>query len=328
MKLRSPKLNLVEQEENRQDLGFGKQITDSATRLVNPDGTFNVRKVNVPFWGWLNLYHRLITIPWPIFMVLVLSMYVVVNFIFAGLYVVIGLEHLVGINDQSLMSGFWDAFFFSAQTLTTVGYGRIAPVGFGASLLAAVESLLGLLAFALATGLMYGRFSRPTARVAFSEKALIAPYLDITALMFRMVNVRSNQLIEINAEMSLSRIEKLPDGRLTRKYYGLQLERSKVNFFPLNWTIVHPITPESPLWGVNEDEFRRSDSELLIYVRATEDTFSNLVHARSSYNVGDMVWGAKFKKMYDTDTPGVTTIDIGKLSDYEEATLPVLQLEQ
>ena len=257
-----------------------------------------------------------------------LGIFVFVNFIFAGLYSFIGLEHLVGINVESEMSGFWDAFFFSAQTLTTVGYGRIAPVGFWASLLAAVESLMGLLAFALATGLMYGRFSRPTARVAFSEKALIAPYLDTTALMFRMVNVRSNQLIEISAEMSLSRIEQLSDGRLTRKYYGLQLERSRVNFFPLNWTIVHPITPESPLWGVSEEEFMRSDSELLIYVRATEDTFSNLVHARTSYNSGDILWGAKFKKMYDTNTPGTTTLDISKLSDYEEAQLPVLQLEQ
>lgn len=327
MKLRNKKDSLVEQEEQRQDLGFGKQITDPTIRLVNQDGTFNVQRINMPFWGWLNIYHRLITMPWRNFGFAVFIMFLIVNSLFAGLYVLAGLEHLQGIDMSTPMAQFWDAFFFSAQTLTTVGYGRIAPVGFWASAVAAVESLLGLLAFAIATGLVYGRFSRPVAHIRFSEKALISPYLDTTGLMFRIANERSNQLIEISVEVALSRLEDLPNGKRTRKYYGLTLERSRINFFPLNWTIVHPIMPDSPLYGVDEAELLRSDSEFLIFIKATEDTFTQTVHARSSYNAKDVVWGAKFKKMYNNAEAGITTIDLDKLSDIEPIAIPVMMQE-
>ena len=308
---------LVENEEKRLDLGFGKQIVDETTRLVNPDGSFNVRRVNQSFAGRLNLYHRLITTSWFHFLLLVIAVFLLTNLLFAGLFVLAGVEHLHGADLSSAWTRFYDAYFFSAQTLTTVGYGRIAPAGFWTSLLAAIESTMGLLAFALATGLLYGRFSRPEAKILFSEKALISPYLDTTALMFRMVNERANQLIEINVEVAMSLLEDLPDGKRTRKYYGLPLERSKVNFFPLNWTIVHPITETSPLFGKTEDELTHADAEFLILVKATEDTFSQLVYARSSYHAHEIEWGAKFTKMYDNTEQGTTTLDIARLSDFE-----------
>ncbi|MCY7351112.1 MAG: potassium transporter [Cytophagaceae bacterium] len=312
---------LLENEEKRLDLGFGKQITDQTTRLINPDGSFNVRRVNQSFFSRLNLYHRLITMSWRTFILLILGAFFVTNFIFAGLYELLGIEHLAGVDQSTAWTRFYDAYFFSAQTLTTVGYGRIAPVGFWTSAVAATESMLGLLTFALATGLLYGRFSRPIAPIRFSERAIIAPYLDTTALMFRIVNERANQLIEINVEVALSLLEDLPNGRRTRKYYALSLERGKVNFFPLNWTLVHPITEESPLFGKTSEELVYADAEVLILVRATEDTFSQTVYARSSYQARDFEWGVRFKTMYDNQAKGITTLDISKLSDTEPAPL-------
>jgi inward rectifier potassium channel len=319
---------LVENEEKRLDLGFGKQIVDESTRLVNPDGSFNVRRVNQSFFGRLNLYHRLITTSWFHFIGLILVAFVVANFLFAGVYVGLGTEHLQGADQSNAWTRFYDAYFFSAQTLTTVGYGRIAPVGFWMSFAAAIESTMGLLAFALATGLLYGRFSRPEAKILFSEKALVAPYLDTVALMFRIVNERANQLIEVNVEVALSVLETLPDGKRTRKYYGLPLERNKVSFFPVNWTLVHPITEDSPLFGKTGEELVAADAEFLILIRATEDTFSQVVYARSSYHAREIEWGAKFRPMYDNAAKGTTTLDIAKLSDFEPMPLATpLELE-
>lgn len=314
---------LVENEEKRLDLGFGKQIVDETTRLVNPDGSFNVRRVNQSFYGWLNPYHRFITTTWGHFMLVVMAGFIVANFLFAGLYVALGVENLQGADQSSAWTRFYDAYFFSAQTLTTVGYGRIAPTGFWMSFAAAIESTMGLMAFALATGLLYGRFSRPEAKILFSEKALVSPYLDTTALMFRIVNERANQLIEISVEVALSLLEDLPDGTRTRKYYGIPLERNRVSFFPLNWTLVHPITETSPIFGKTEQDLLRADAEFLILVRATEDTFSQNVYARSSYRASEIEWGAKFRKMYDNQERGTTTLDIAKLSDFDRVPLAV-----
>lgn len=314
---------LVENEEKRLDLGFGRQIVDETIRLVNPDGSFNVRRVNQSFFGRLNLYHRLITTSWGRFLLLVIAVFIATNLLFAAVYVALGVEHLHGADLSNAWTRFYDAYFFSAQTLTTVGYGRIAPVGFWMSFVASVESTMGLLAFALATGLLYGRFSRPEARILFSDKALVSPYLDTTALMFRIVNERANQLIEINVEVVLSLLEDLPDGTRTRKYYGLPLERNKVSFFPLNWTLVHPIVDTSPLFGKSADDLLAADAEILILIRATEDTFSQVVYSRSSYRAGEIEWGAKFRKMYDNAERGTTTLDMAKLSDFDRVPLQV-----
>jgi inward rectifier potassium channel len=215
-----------------------------------------------------------------------------------------------------------DAFFFSSQTLTTVGYGRIAPIGFGASSVAAIESLMGLLIFALATSLLYARFSRPIAHILYSDKAIIAPYLDVTAFMFRIVNERANQLIDLQVEVAISVLEKQANDKVIRKYYGLKLERSRVNFFPTNWTIVHPITQESAMFGLSKEELLKRDAEFLILIRATEDTFNQTVHSRISYHAREMVFGAKFTSMvFDRDNDGMSNLDLTKLSDIEEVVL-------
>ena len=299
--LRGTDSRLVQQEEQRQDLGFGTKINDQYGRLINKDGSFNINRVHESFWDRLNIYNRLITMGWVQFLGWVLLFYLVENVMFAGIYLMAGAENLKGADDRIFYGPFWKAFFFSAQTLTTVGYGHIAPNSFLTSAIAAFESMLGLLAFALATGLLYGRFSRPVAHIRFSKQAVFAPYLDVNGWMFRIINARANQLIDVQVEVSLSRLETKPDGTRYRRYYTLNLERGKVNFFPTNWTLVHPITAESPLHGCTPEDLAESDAEFLILFRAMDDTFSQMVHSRYSYRYEEVRWGQKFAPMFNGD---------------------------
>ncbi|GAB3961093.1 ion channel [Spirosoma harenae] len=310
---------LVEQEERRTDLGFGTKLTDSKSRLVNQDGTFNIARINSGLWDRLNIYNRLITMTWPAFFGWLLLAYLVVNTLFAGIYMLAGSDTLIGIADKNVNGPFWKCFFFSSQTLTTVGYGHISPNTFLTSSIAAFESMLGLLAFALATGLLYGRFSRPLAHIRFSKNSVFAPYLDVNAWMFRIVNTRANQLINLEVTVTLSRLEPKVDGTLSRKYYPLNLERNKVSFFPANWTLVHPITEKSPLYGSTPEELAQSDTELLISLQALDDTFVQSVHTRFSYRYDEIRWGHKFRPMFDSEHQ--TTLDLDTLDETEEAEL-------
>jgi inward rectifier potassium channel len=312
--------SLVEKERNREDLGFGTKMTDRQTRLITGTGQFNVKRIGQSFEAWLNLYNRLITIPRSVFTLLVLTIYLILNLIFASLYYLIGVEHLAGVDMTTPHAQFWDAFFFSAQSLTTVGYGRIAPVGFAASWVASIESLVGLMMFAIITGLLYGRFSRPNPRILFSRNAIIAPYLDTNALMFRMVNEKSNQIINMNVSLVFSKVEE-NNGVRNRKYYGLTLERSKVNFFPTNWTIVHAITEESPLFGETPETLAAADAEFMIATEGVDDTFADAVHKRHSYFYDELVWGAKFKPMLENDGEESYILDLRKIHDFDLVSL-------
>lgn len=320
--LKHKKDRLVEAEQKRRDLGFGTQINDPDTRLLNRDGSFNVKREGGSFWSRVNLFNRLIICSWGRFLWLIVAFYVTLNFIFAGIYELVGVENLQGSDLSSPGNRFMDAFFFSSQTLTTVGYGRIAPIGMWASSVAAVESLIGLMLFALATGLLYGRFSRPLARIKYSDKAVISPYLDTTGFMFRIVNERANQLIDIQVELVMASLEKQPNGKVIRQYKGLNLERNKVNFFPINWTIVHAITEDSPMFGISQEKLIEQDTEFLILIRATEDTFNQIVHSRSSYHITETVFGAKFSPMFsDKEGSGMVVLDLSKISDIHNTPL-------
>ncbi|GAB4041870.1 ion channel [Spirosoma jeollabukense] len=310
---------LVEQEERRSDLGFGTKLTDSSSRLVNQNGTINIARANGTLWDRLNIYNRLITMSWANFFFWLLAAYVFTNTLFAGIYMLADARTLIGIDDKILNGPFWKCFFFSSQTLTTVGYGHISPNSFLTSSIAAFESMIGLLAFALATGLLYGRFSRPVAHIRFSRRSVFAPYLDVNAWMFRIINTRDNQLINLEMTVSMSRLEPKPDGTLYRRYYGLNLERNKVAFFPANWTLVHPITEKSPLYGCTPEELEQSDAEFLISLQALDDTFVQSVHTRFSYRYDEILWGHKFRPIYTDDQQ--TIIDLNKLDETEEVEL-------
>lgn len=311
----------MELEGRRNDLGFGTVLTDPQSRLINQDGSLNIQRVNGTLWDQLNIYNRLITMRWMPFLALILAAYMTANTLFAGVYMLAGAETLTGIDDKLLNGPFWKCFFFSAQTLTTVGYGHISPNSFLTSSIAAFESMIGLLSFALATGLLYGRFSRPVAHIRFSKQSVFAPYLDVNAWMFRIINTRANQLINMEITVSLSRLEKKTDGTIARKYYILDLERNKVAFFPANWTLVHPITDTSPLYGCTPEDLETSDSEFLISLQALDDTFVQTVHTRFSYRFDEIRWGQKFRPMTNANDPRGSILNLDKLDETVEATL-------
>jgi len=305
-----------DREQRDRDLGFGGKATEARVRLLNRDGSFNVERRGISFFRSLNLYHTLLTMSWMKFNAIIILLYLIVNLFFAFLYVLIGVEHLAGIDARTWMAKFSDAFFFSTQTFTTVGYGRINPVGFSANAISAVESLTGLLAFALATGMLYGRFSRPVAKILFSKVGVIAPYQNITGFMFRTANQRINQLIEVQAEVNLAMLENV-DGKMIRRFYELELERQKVNFFHLSWTIVHPITEASPLFGVTEEGLRASDAEFFVLLKAFDDTFSQTVHSRTSYKHDEVKFNSSFTKIIYIAESGKAAVDLSRIHDVE-----------
>lgn len=304
------------------DLGFGAVVaSESRKRLLNPDGTFNVARRGLGVWSSLSVYHALLRMSWPRFLATLAGGYLVANALFAAGYLACGPAALVGAADPSV-GRFLAAFFFSVQTLATIGYGHTYPAGLAANTLVVLESLTGVLGFALATGLLFARFSRPTARIVFSRRAVIAPYRGGQAFMFRIANARRSELIELQANVLLSLLED-SDGRRIRRFYTLPLERQHVAFFPLSWTIVHPIDELSPLNARTQAELLAREAEILVLLTGIEETFSQTVHARSSYRAGEIVWAARFADVFHRDADdGDLTIDMGRLHDIEPAELP------
>lgn len=307
-------------EEGERDLGFGSVVAGrSRLRFLNANGSFNVQRTGLPFLTSLNLYHTVLTLSWPNFLLIVLLLYFLSNIVFGGLYASIGSTALVDTSSDPVMSTFVRGFFFSVQTFATIGYGTIHPVGVVPNLVVTVESYYSLLANALITGVVFARFARPTAKVVFSQVAVIAPYRGINGLMFRLVNGRSSQMIEVEAKVMFARFCD-EDGKSVRKFDLLELERRKVAFFPLSWTVVHPITQDSPMFGMTEADLQRSDAEILILLSATDETFAQVVHARTSYKADQIRVGSKFISIYNEmkDSEPIS-IDVRKLSLTERA---------
>jgi inward rectifier potassium channel len=300
------------------DLGFGSIVGGAnEKRLLNRDGSFTSRRLGFPPISYLNGYHALLTVTWPRFLGLAAAGYLAMNWVFAWAYLLCGLGSLGGQSEMS-MGGHWlRAFFFSVETFATIGYGHVFPLGSAANVVVTIESLVSLLSVALMTGIVFARFSRPTAAVMFSDVAVVAPYQGVTGFMFRITNARSNQLMELEAKVLFSRL----DGR-GRRYDQLKLERTRVVFFPLSWTIVHPITEDSPLWGCTHDDLVEQDAEFLILLSGIDETFAQVVHARSSYKPDEIVFGRTFANMYNPVLDdGTITIDVSRLSETDDAPL-------
>ncbi|HEX3555957.1 MAG TPA: ion channel [Thermoanaerobaculia bacterium] len=312
-------------EDPNRDLGFGAIVArESRKRLLNRDGSFNVVREGLSFVQTLSPYQYLLTTSWPRFLGLIILFYLVTNCVFALAFVACGPGQIAGATATALGSRLLEMFFFSVQTFATIGYGGMHPVGLAANLLVTLESLVGLLGFALATGILFSRFSQPTAKILFSRNAIIAPYRGITAFEFRIANARSNELVQVEARVMLTRLR--PDGRGGREFLPLKLEREKVVFFPLSWTIVHPIDEESPLRGLTQEDLAASDAEILVLLSGIDETFSQTVHARSSYKADEIVCGARFANLFNPPTPdGVLSIDVSRLDQIEKTVLPAPQ---
>lgn len=303
------------------DLGFGAEVSRrTRRRLLNRDGSFNVRRVGYSLFGSRSLYHTLLGLSWPKFMLFVLGAFLLNNFVFGVVYFALGAGAIGGMDAASESARFIESFFFSVQTFGTIGYGKMYPQGVAANLVVTIEALAGLLAYALATGLVFARFSRPTARIRFSRFALISPFQGKTSFQFRIVNERQNQILDLCARVVMSRLES--DGGVTRrKFYDLPLERKQVMFFPLNWTIVHPIDEASPLYGIGPEEYLRADVEFLVLLNGIDDSFNQEVHSRSSYKHDEIVWGAKFAHILEELENGYVQVDLNRVSDFDSVKL-------
>ena len=302
---------------DEKDLGFGSRVLQgSRARFLNRDGSFNVVRENQSFLRSLNLYHEMLNAPLWVFYAVILSTYVLVNLLFAVAYLLCGAGALHGSVAVTPGQRFLEAFFFSVQTLATIGYGRLSPDGSAANSLVAVEALVGLLGVAFATGLSFARFSRPLAHILYSRQAVVAPYRGGTGFMFRVINERRNQLIEVTARVTLSRMVE-EGGRRLRKFEPLLLERTTVLFFPLHWTLVHPIDERSPLHGATAESLREAEAEFLVLLTGTDETFSQTVHSRSSYLAEEVVVGARFKDIFVEAGDGRPHIDMRRFHELE-----------
>lgn len=306
------------------DTGFGVQANQIGGRFVNKDGSFNIQKEGLPLWERFSVYSWFLDLSWSGFFGIILFFYIVENLLFTSLYFLVGYKQLTGIMSVTTWKIFKEVFFFSTETFTTVGYGRVNPLGDGAHLIAALESMTGFLSFALVTGLLYGRFTRPRAYLAFSDKALISPYKDGTALMFRIVPYKINHhLTDARIVVNLGFMV-VEEDQPVYKFFQLKLERSRIDTFSMNWTVVHPIDEESPLLNFSLEDMKNADIEIYVQVMGFNHVFSNLVMQQTSYTYAEIVWGAKFKPMYKEAEDGTTTIlQIDRLNDYEKVSLEI-----
>ena len=305
-------------ENTDADLGFGALVArESRQRLLNRDGTFNVRRTGLRFWESLSAYHYLLTIAWPKFFGFVVAAYLLVNAFFAAIYVALGEGALSGAHAEMFVGHFAEAFFFSVHTLATIGYGTIAPSTLAANVVVTLETLIGLVGVAVMAGISFARFARPVVNILFSRNAVIAPYRGGRAFMFRIVNRRSNQVVDLETRVMLTR-RKRGGNKNEREFLPLLLERERVAFFPLAWTIVHPIDPLSPLAAWTAEDLIECDAEFLVLLNGFDETFSQTVHTRSSYKAHEVVWGARFGSMFNPpDEDGTISVDIRKLHEIE-----------
>lgn len=303
------------QESN--DLGFGSVVArESRRRLLNRDGSFNVKRLGIPWFGSMSLYHALVTTTWTRFLGLVSLGYLCANLAFAVAYYLLGPLALHGPPVHTPAEYFLQCFFFSVQTLATIGYGVVSPATLSANVLVAAESVTGLVGFAVVSGIAFARFARPVGRFMFSDKAVIAPFQGGTALMLRTTNARQNQIMDVHARVLMVRRAET-DGA-AREFLELPLERAQVAFFPLIWTVVHPIDEASPLWGETPESLRECDPEFLVLLSGVDETFSQTVFARTSYRGDEVVFGSRFVDVFDrSDDDGVLRADVRKLSQIE-----------
>jgi inward rectifier potassium channel len=304
------------------ETGFGTNSAYNGGRFFNKDGDANIKVHGISFLRRLSLFNLMLKMSGTKFLAIILLFYVVINVAFTAIYLGLGPSNLGGADDTGALNRFWEAFFFSAQTISTVGYGHIYPIGLATNFFAGIEALIGLLAFAFATAIIYGRFAKPRAYILYSKHALIAPFKGGTAIMFRLAPYKHNNLTD--AEVKITVAMKLQeDGTIANKFYNLPLEISKVNTLTLSWTIVHPINDQSPFYNLTREDLLNMNAEILVFLKAFDENFSNSVISRTSYTADEIIEGGKFKIMYHPTGDNQSTIlDINLLDEYDEVQLP------
>lgn len=290
------------------DTGFGNNPGSYGGRFINRDGSFNLRKEGQTFWQRFSLFHNMLNLPLWKFISVIVIFFISINLFYTSIYLLIGTDQFTGMIAPTFWAKVKEVYFFSTETFTTVGYGRVNPVGDGANFVASIEAMSGFLSFAIATGLIYGRFAKPRSYLVFSDHALISPYLDKTGLMFRFASYKDNHtLTQVDIKVNIA-LQVLENEKMTFKFYDLTLERSRVESLPMNWTVVHPIDESSPLFGFTDEDMKVADLEVYVLVRGFDDVFSNFVLKRTSYTYEEIKFNRKFVPMYRESEDGKTTI--------------------
>jgi inward rectifier potassium channel len=290
---------------------------------VNRDGSFNTRKEGVPFRMRFSIYHSMLNLPRWKFIGIIIVFYFSINLFYSGLYLIAGTDQLVGILGKTGWARFKEVYFFSTETFTTVGYGRINPIGDWANIISSIEAMTGFLSFAIATGLIYGRFSKPRAYLVFSDYALVAPYQDKTALMFRFASYKENHMLTNVEVLVTTGFQVMENDKPVFKFYSLSLERNRVDSLPMNFTVVHPIDENSPLAGMGFEDMKTADLEVYVLIRGFDDVYSNNVLQRTSYVYDEILFNRKFLPMYRESNDGNTTIlELQKINESVEVLSP------
>jgi len=284
-------------------------------RLISREGRSTLVQWGLPPRGWSDLYHSWLIAPWSRIFAAVAAIYVAVNAAFACAYLGVG-----GI-ENAREGSFSDAFFFSVQTLATIGYGRLSPVSLGAHLLVTLESFLGLTGLAMISGLMFAKFARPSARVLWSEVAVIALQDGVPSLMFRVANARGNQVVEAQLRVGMLRFETTAEGERVRRMHDLALVRSRSMVFALSWMAIHPIVAGSKLHGETAESLQAVNAEIFCSLTGLDETFSQTIHARHSYSVDEILWRRRFVDIMGPRPDGRMGIDYTRFHETKPAPL-------
>ncbi len=302
-------------KKQQYDPGLGSGFNPKTGRVLHSDGQFNVERVGQRL-DLRDMFQHLVNMSWKKFIGYLLTYFIFGNAIFACLYVLVGIEGLQGAQTGSFWLEFKQAFFFSVQTCATVGYGHLAPASDACNILAATETLIGLLALSVATGLFYGRFSRPHSSIVYSKKALIAPFQEFKSFQFKMVNRRADLLADLEARLMLV-MTNPADAVPKMNYYSLKLEIDQVAFMPLTWTLVHVITTESPLFEKSKADLILANAEFIIQLKGFDETFSQTIYSRFSYTAHDLVLNARYKPSFSVPSDGPTLLKVDTIDEYE-----------
>lgn len=297
------------------DPGFGYKSRKNAQDIINDDGSSSVIHINRKR-SMSDLYSFFVDVSWPRFFFFIILTYTFINILFGLIYVGIGIEQITK-PKETFFENFLNGFFFSAQTLTTVGYGGISPTGILANFIAAFEAMIGLLSFSFITGLLYGRFSKPKASIQFSDNIVLRSFKNDRAIMFRLMNRRKTVMIEPEISVTLSISEKDEKGELKRNFYKLDLERNKIMYLPTIWTIVHEIDEKSPLFKYTNSEIEKLDAFLYILLNYHEESFAQKVYQIYSYDFDKLAFDVKYISATSFDDEGFTVLNHEKLSAVE-----------
>jgi inward rectifier potassium channel len=298
--------------KTNEDTGLSTTISSYGGRFLNKDGSYNLHKEGRSLVEKFSVYHLLLNLPVWQFTCVLVSTFILVNLLYTGIYLLIGTDQLQGIATRTAWGTFKEVYFFSTETFTTVGYGRVNPIGDGANFLASIEAMSGFLSFAVATGLIYGRFARPKAHLVFSDHAVVAPYKDGTALMFRFVSYKNHHtLSDVHVQTNIAMLVQ-ENGHSSYRYFELKLERNKIETLAMNWTVVHPIDEESPLSGFSAEDIQAADVEIYVLIRGFSDIYSSVVQQRTSYTYPEIFFNKKFVPMY-RESPNGTVLELQNL---------------